>query len=143
VSARLGVLFALGFGVFVAYLASQNTSRVRVVLSGDRGWEVPLAGLVVGAFLAGVAVTLVCVLVRDLGRSVRRHREDRASRRAALEARHAEHPSGTKLEAVDGEKPMGPVSEGRRAPERLTPEGIPAVRSQGGAGVSPGDNPRP
>lgn len=141
-SARLGILFALGFGVLVAYLASQNTSRVRVTLSGDRGWEVPLASLVVGAFLAGVALTLVCVLVRDLGRSVRRRREDRASRRAAMEAREAGHDSATRPEAVDGEKHVDPIHEGRRAPERLTPQEIPTVSSQGGAGVSPGDPPR-
>ena len=141
-SARLGVLVALGFGVLVAYLASQNTSRVRVALSSDRGWEVPLASLVVGAFLAGVAVTLICVFVRDLGRSVRRHREDRASRRAALETREAGAASGRRLEAVDGEKEMDIVHEGGRAPERLTAQEIPTIRSQSGAGVSPGDNPR-
>src|SRR5262249_39073904 len=72
---------AIGFGVLIAYLASLNTTRVRVVLSGDRGWEVPLAALVVGAFLTGVALTLVCVLVRDLGRSLRRYRQDRPRRR--------------------------------------------------------------
>ena len=141
-SARLGVLVALGFGVLVAYLASQNTSRVRVALSNDRGWEVPLASLVVGAFLAGVVVTLLCVLVRDVGRSVRRRRDDRASRRAALEAREAGAASGTRLEAVEGQKEMDTVHEGRCAPERLTPQEIPTTRSQSGAGVSPGDNPR-
>jgi hypothetical protein len=50
VPVRLGVLLALAFGASVAYLASLNTARVRVALAADRGWDVPLAALVVGAF---------------------------------------------------------------------------------------------
>jgi hypothetical protein len=37
---------------------------------------------------------------------------------------------------------MDTVHEDRRAPERLTPQEIPTIRSQSGGGVSPGDNPR-
>jgi uncharacterized integral membrane protein len=139
VSVRLGVVLALGFGVLVAYLASLNTSRVRVVLTGDRGWEVPLAALVVGAFLAGVALTLVGVLLRDLGRSVRRHRQDRASRREAPGPGVAGPASAP---GIAGEKGLGSVHEGMAAPERLTSQEIPAVRSEAGAGAAPTDIPR-
>jgi uncharacterized integral membrane protein len=67
VSVRFGVLLALAFGAAVAYLASLNTAPVRVALA-DRAWEVPLAALVVGAFLAGAGLALPLGLVRDLGR---------------------------------------------------------------------------
>jgi len=61
VSVRFGVLIALAFGAVVAYLASQNTSHVRVV-AAEWVWEVPLATLVVGAFLAGAVLALVAGL---------------------------------------------------------------------------------
>ena len=70
-SVRFGVLLALGFGAVVAYLASLNTARVRVIVAADWAWEVPLAALVVGAFLAGAVLALLLGLVRDLGRSYR------------------------------------------------------------------------
>jgi len=82
VSVRLGVLLALAFGAIVAYLASLNTARVRVALAADWGWDVPLAALVVGAFLVGAALALMLGLVRDLGRSFRSHQRERQARRA-------------------------------------------------------------
>jgi lipopolysaccharide assembly protein B len=82
VSVRFGVLLALAFGAAVAYLASLNTGRVRVAVAADWAWDVPLAALVVGAFLAGAALALLLGLVRDLGRSYREHQRARASRRA-------------------------------------------------------------
>ena len=122
---RLGVFLAIGFGVLVAYLASLNTTRVRVALSGDRGWEVPLAALVVGAFLTGVALTLVCVLVRDLGRSLHRHRQDRASRRAASGTPGLGLASETILESANAGRQFHPPREATPAPERLTSEEVP------------------
>jgi len=82
VSARFGVLLALAFGAVVAYLASLNTGRVRVVLGADWAWDVPLAALVVGAFLVGAVLALLLGLVRDLGRSYRDYQRARAARRA-------------------------------------------------------------
>jgi len=82
VSVRFGVLLALGFGAVVAYLASLNTARVRVVVVADWAWEVPLAALVVGAFLAGAVLALLLGLVRDLGRSYRDYQRAREARRA-------------------------------------------------------------
>ena len=80
-SVRFGVLLALAFGAAVAYLASLNTARVRVAVA-DWGWDVPLAALVVGAFLAGAVLALLFGLVRDLGRSYREHQRAREVRRA-------------------------------------------------------------
>jgi lipopolysaccharide biosynthesis regulator YciM len=82
VPVRFGVLLALAFGALVAYLASLNTARVRVALAADRGWEVPLAALVVGAFLVGVVLALTLGLIRDLGRSLRSRQRERQVQRA-------------------------------------------------------------
>src|SRR5215813_8177111 len=133
---RLGGVLAIGFGVLVAYLASLNTTRVRVALSGDRGWEVPLAALVVGAFLTGVALTLVCVLVRDLGRSLLRHRQDRASRRGASGAPGAGLASEPRLESANAGRQSQTPREATPGPGRLTSEEIPAVKSQADAGAA-------
>ena len=81
-SIRFGVLFALGFGAAVAYFASLNTARVSIAVAADWAWEVPLAALVVGAFLAGAVLALLLGLVRDLGRSYRDHQRAREARRA-------------------------------------------------------------
>ena len=81
-SVRLGVLLALAFGAAVAYLASLNIGRVRIALAADWAWEVPLAALVVGAFLAGALLALLLGLVRDLGRSYRDYQRARETRRA-------------------------------------------------------------
>jgi lipopolysaccharide assembly protein B len=82
VSVRFGVLLALGFGAAVAYLASLNTARVSIAVAADWAWEVPLAALVVGAFLAGAVLALILGLVRDLGRSYRDYQRAREARRA-------------------------------------------------------------
>src|SRR5215467_4343306 len=139
---RLGVVLAIGFGVVIAYLASLNTTRVRVALSGDRGWEVPLAALVVGAFLTGVALTLVCVLVRDLGRSLRRYRQDRARRRGGFEAPGAGLTSEPRLESANAGRQFHTPREATPAAERLTSEEMPAVRSQAEVGAARSNIPR-
>jgi lipopolysaccharide biosynthesis regulator YciM len=82
VSVRFGVLLALAFGVAVAYLASLNTDHVRVALAADWAWEVPLAALIVGAFLAGAVLALLLGIVRDLSRSYRDYQRAREARRA-------------------------------------------------------------
>lgn len=81
-SVRIGVLLALGFGAAVAYLTSLNTARVSIAIAADWAWEVPLAALVVGAFLAGAVLALLLGLVRDLGRSYRDYQRLREARRA-------------------------------------------------------------
>ena len=81
-SVRFGVLLALAFGAAVAYLASLNTARVRVALAAGWAWDVPLAALVVGAFLLGAVLALLLGLVRDLGRSYRDYQRAREARRA-------------------------------------------------------------
>lgn len=81
-SVRFGALLALGFGAVVAYLASLNTARVSIAVAADWAWEVPLAALVVGAFLAGAVLALLLGLVRDLGRSYRDYQRAREARRA-------------------------------------------------------------
>jgi len=139
---RLGVVLSIGFGVPIAYLASLNTTRVRVVLTGDRGWEVPLAALVVGAFLTGVALTLVCVLVRDLGRSLRRYRQDRARRRGDSGAPGAGLASEPGLESANAGRQSHALREATPAPGRLTSEEMPAVRSQAEVGAARSDIPR-
>ncbi|HEX9420670.1 MAG TPA: hypothetical protein VGA81_16565, partial [Methylomirabilota bacterium] len=65
-SVRSGVFVALAFGAAVAYLASVNATRVRVALSTDWAWDVPLVALVVGAFLAGSVFAFLFGLARDL-----------------------------------------------------------------------------
>jgi len=142
VPVRFGVVLAIGFGVLIAYLASLNTTRVRVALSGDRGWEVPLAALVVGAFLTGVVLTLVCVLVRDLGRSLRRFRQDRARRRGGSEAPGGGLPSEPRLERANAGPQFHTPREATPALERLTSEETPAARSQAEVGVARTDIPR-
>lgn len=81
-SARFGVLLALALSAVLAYLASLNTGSVRVALSADTAWEVPLAALVVGAFVAGVVLALLLGFVRDLGRSYSEYQRKREARRA-------------------------------------------------------------
>ena len=76
-SVRFGVLLALAFGVAVAYLASLNTARVRVALAADWVWDVPLAALVVGAFLSGAVLALLLGIFRDLGRFYRDYKRAR------------------------------------------------------------------
>jgi uncharacterized integral membrane protein len=82
VSVRFSVLPALAFGAAVAYLASLNVGRVRVAVAADWAWDVPLAALVVGAFLAGAVLALLLGLVRDLGRSYHEYQRAREARRA-------------------------------------------------------------
>ena len=80
-SPRLGLLLALLFGVLIAYLASLNTARVRLSLSPDWQYDLPLMALVLGAFLAGACVALVLTLLRDLSRSFRDYTVARRVRR--------------------------------------------------------------
>jgi lipopolysaccharide assembly protein B len=82
VSVRSGVFVALAFGAAVAYLASLNPTRVRVVLSSDWAWDVPLVALVVGTFVAGAALAFVFGLARDLRRTYVDYQRTRDARRA-------------------------------------------------------------
>src|SRR6266852_7523151 len=82
VSVRSGVFVALAFGAAVAYLASLNATRVRVALSSDLAWDVPLVALVVGTFVAGAALAFVFGLARDLRRSYVDYQRTRDVRRA-------------------------------------------------------------
>ncbi len=68
-SLRLGLLLALLFGALVAYLTSLNTGRVRLSLSPEWQYDVPLMALVVGAFLGGACLALFLTLLRDLSRT--------------------------------------------------------------------------
>jgi len=86
VSLRLALLLVLLFGVLVAYFTTLNASGVRVALSRDWTYELPLMALVVGAFLVGAALAFVLGTLRDLGRS---YHDYQAARRARLaEASH-------------------------------------------------------
>lgn len=79
---RLALVLALLFGVFVAYLSSFNTGRIRVALGSALVYEVPLMALVVGAFLLGAGLALLLGVVRDLGRSYQDYLTARQFRRA-------------------------------------------------------------
>lgn len=68
-SLRLGLLLALLFGALVAYFTSLNTGRVRLSLSPEWQYDVPLMALVVGAFLGGACLALFLTLLRDLSRT--------------------------------------------------------------------------
>ncbi len=81
-SVRSGVFVALAFGAAVAYLASLNATRVRVALSTDWAWDVPLVALVVGAFLAGSALAFLFGLARDLRRTYADYQRTRDVRRS-------------------------------------------------------------
>lgn len=81
-SARLGLLLALLFGVLVASLVAFNPSRVRITLTQSVSYDVPLMALVVGAFLAGAGLAVFFTLMRDLGRSYRGFQLVRRVRRA-------------------------------------------------------------
>jgi len=82
VSVRSGVFVALAFGAAVAYLASVNSTRVRVALSTDWAWDVPLVALVVGAFLAGSVFAFLFGLARDLRRTYADYQRTRDARRS-------------------------------------------------------------
>jgi predicted Zn-dependent protease len=82
VSVRSGVFVALAFGAAVAYLASLNATRVRVALSTDWAWDVPLVALVVGAFLAGSVLAFLFGLARDLRRTYAGYQRTRDARRS-------------------------------------------------------------
>ncbi len=79
---RLALLLVLLFGMFVAYLTSLNASGVRVALSRDWTYDLPLMALVVGAFLVGAALAFVLGTLRDLGRSYHDYQRARRARRA-------------------------------------------------------------
>jgi lipopolysaccharide biosynthesis regulator YciM len=111
VSVRLGVVVGLVFGSAVAYLASLNTARVRVFLGAGGDWEIPLAALVVGAFLAGVVLALLLFLIRDLGRSLR-------LRGGAREASHADGLDELYLRGMEAQL-SGQVTEAALAYEEL------------------------
>jgi len=81
VSLRLGLLLALLFGALVAYLTSLNTGRVRLSLSPEWQYDVPLMALVVGAFLGGACLALFLTLLRDLSRTFRDYTMARRVRR--------------------------------------------------------------
>ncbi|HWN90879.1 MAG TPA: hypothetical protein VNQ15_05695, partial [Verrucomicrobiae bacterium] len=81
-SVRSGVFVALAFGAAVAYLVSFNATRVRVVLSTDWAWDVPLVALVVGAFVAGAAFAFLFGLARDLRRTYADYQRTRDVRRS-------------------------------------------------------------
>jgi tetratricopeptide (TPR) repeat protein len=86
VSLRLALLLVLLFGVLVTYFTTLHASGVRVALSRDWTYELPLMALVVGAFLVGAALAFVLGTLRDLGRS---YHDYQAARRARLaEASH-------------------------------------------------------
>lgn len=89
-SVRLGLLFALLFGAFVAYVTALNPTRVRITLGGDWVWDLPLVVLVVGAFLAGAGAILLLTVLRDLSRSFRDYTTARRARQqgALLEIYH-------------------------------------------------------
>lgn len=80
-SLRLGLLLALLFGALVAYLTSLNTGRVRLSLSPEWQYDVPLMALVVGAFLGGACLALFLTLLRDLSRTFRDYTMARRVRR--------------------------------------------------------------
>ncbi|MBI4241606.1 MAG: tetratricopeptide repeat protein [Candidatus Rokubacteria bacterium] len=79
---RLGLLLALAFGAFVAYLAAVNPGHIRVAVGPNLAYDLPLMVLVVGAFFAGASLSLLVMLLRDVRRSVREYRPARAVRRA-------------------------------------------------------------
>lgn len=107
---RLALLLALAFGAFVAYLAAVNPTSVRVTLGPNLVYELPLMALVVGAFLAGACLSLLFVLVRDLGRSVR---EYRLARRAVTRA---------EIHREGSEAPLAQASGDREVPGPYQPE---------------------
>src|SRR5262249_4157908 len=57
-------------------------TRVRVALSADWAWEVPLVALVVGAFLAGAVLAYLFSLGRDLRRTYADYQRTRHARRS-------------------------------------------------------------
>ncbi len=81
-SLRLSLLLALLFGVLVAYLASLNTSGVRVTLGGGLAYELPLMAVVLGAFFLGATLGFVLSTFRDLGRAYRDYQRNRRVERA-------------------------------------------------------------
>ena len=81
-SLRLGLFLVLLFGVLVAYLTTLNASGVRLALSRDWTYDLPLMALVVGAFLVGAALAFVLGTLRDLGRSFHDYQVARRVRRA-------------------------------------------------------------
>ncbi len=81
-SVRLALVVALLFGALAAYLTSLNAPRVRLALGQDWAHDVPLMGVIVGAFLIGVALAVVLGALRDLTRPHRGYRFVRRARRA-------------------------------------------------------------
>lgn len=81
-SVRLGLLLVLLFGAVVAYLATLNPSKIRVVLAPNAVYELPFMAVVVGVFLAGVSLAVFFVFFRDVGRGFRHYQLARRARRA-------------------------------------------------------------
>jgi lipopolysaccharide biosynthesis regulator YciM len=73
-SVRLGILLVLLFGAFVAYLTALNPSRARLTLAPHLVYDLPVAAVVVGAFLAGACLALFFALLRDMTRSFQDYR---------------------------------------------------------------------
>lgn len=72
---RLGLLLVLlvvlFLGALLAYLTVFNPFRVGITLGPDLSYELPLMGVVGGAFAAGACLVLLGALLRDVGRSFR------------------------------------------------------------------------
>lgn len=83
-SLRFALVLALLFGILIAYLTSLNAGRVRVALTTEWVYNVPLMALVVGVFLVGVTVALIFGALRDLTRSYQDYQLARRARRAEM-----------------------------------------------------------
>jgi len=76
---RFALVLILVFGCLVAYLTSFNATGAHAVLGP--GWlhEIPMAALIVGAFLIGAASALVFGTLRDVRRSLLDYQRARAA----------------------------------------------------------------
>ena len=83
-SLRFALVLALFFGLLIAYLTSLNAGPVRVALTTEWVYNLPLMALVVGAFLVGAAVTFTFGALRDLTRSYQDYQLARRARRAEM-----------------------------------------------------------
>ena len=90
-SLRFSLFLALLFGVLVAYLASLNSSGVRVTLGAGIAYDLPLMAVVLGAFFLGATLGIVLSTFKDLGRAYRDYRRSQLARRTETVAETYRH----------------------------------------------------
>ena len=132
-SLRFSLFLALLFGVLVAYLASLNSSGVRVTLGAGVAYDLPLMAVVLGAFFLGATLGFVVSTFKDLKRAYRDYRRSQKARRMETVAEIYQHAVEAQLAGKSDEAIRSYEEVRRRDPGHPTaPIRLSELARQGG-----------